>query len=93
MSASVVETTCKQCSKPFNVRVWEQKQGKGIYCSRLCADKSKRKAVQQKARPAGITPKALDRLPLDDTGGAVCCARCERMRERGQRCSCERREP
>jgi hypothetical protein len=101
------DRTC-HCGKAFYVSQAELKRRSSESCSNECALALKRRNGTQKvnkptkfARVSGaktpgqtsITPRGIDQLVLDDRGGAVRCPRCERIRERGVRCSCERWTP
>jgi hypothetical protein len=95
---ATVTRTCGGCQATFEIPQSRARQGKGTYCSAACRVQPlpgvavtvapKRPLV--KPKPGSITPKYLDRLPLIDGGSHVSCHRCERLRERGVRCVCER---
>ena len=101
--AEMVTRTCHRCGASFEIKAHRVRQGKGTFCSEPCRrnplpgvavvapETPKRPIV--KPRPTSITPKYLDRLPEIDGGSHVSCHRCERIRERGVRCVCERYEP
>ena len=101
--ADAVTKTCQRCGTSFGIKAHRLRQGKGTFCSNACRRKplpsaavvapEKPKRPVAKPRPTSITPKYLDRLPEIDGGSHVSCHRCERIRERGVRCVCERYEP
>jgi hypothetical protein len=96
MRTGSIRRVC-HCGAEIRVSPSAVAQGKGKACSVPCSQQIKRAParvpVRAKPQPTSITPKYLDRLPAIDNGSHVACARCERIRERGARCVCERWTP
>jgi hypothetical protein len=97
-----VVRTCP-CGVVFKVTPSAVERGRGTTCSVACG-MAKRKSegkslstahkfgrtVKQRTPP----PQKPDwQQPLTEASSMVACARCQRIRERGIRCVCERREP
>lgn len=85
MTVVSIQRTCKPCGAVYTITPAQDRAGHGRQC-KACTAKAPR------YRPPSAGPSSWQ-WPISDGGGTVVCARCQRTRNRGERCQCERREP
>lgn len=95
-----VSLVCKHCERAFTRPAWvTRKPGGGQFCSPTCSRAGKRRIAAEKTaklnRTVRVPPSKGDppawTWPIDAGSNVVACARCQRDRQRGVRCVCERR--